>query len=264
MDTKKIGLFLAQLRKEQNLTQEELGARLGVTNKTVSRWEQGNYLPPAEMLQALSELYGLTINELLSGERLDKDAWREKAEENITAVMVRGDFSRREKRLAAGEWLRRRWWFVFLCLAPALLLYSLLPFAVTGVVSLAAYAAFVLAVGLMLVCGHVVAHVTGRAYAATKDKGEFRTLMLMRAVWLAVLGVSLFITVELGLSTLHAMTPAGTADGYAVSSMFYDILIADGGSYPDNCWIALRRSAWQTFAAAVINLDLTFLWMKHR
>lgn len=80
----------------------------------------------------------------------------------------------------------------------------------------------------------------------------------------ARLGVSLFITVELGLSTLHAMTPAGTADGYAVSSMFYDILIADGGSYPDNCWIALRRSAWQTFAAAVINLDLTFLWMKHR
>lgn len=64
MDTKKIGQFLAQLRKEQGLTQDELGCKLGVTNKTVSRWENGNYLPPADMLKALSEIYGLTINRL--------------------------------------------------------------------------------------------------------------------------------------------------------------------------------------------------------
>ena len=54
MDTIKIGNFLAELRKEQNLTQEALGEKLGVTNKTVSRWENGNYLPPVEILQELS------------------------------------------------------------------------------------------------------------------------------------------------------------------------------------------------------------------
>ena len=73
MDMQKIGNFLAELRKEKNLTQEELGEQLGVTNKTVSRWENGNYLPPVEMLQMLSKLYDVSINELLSGERLSDE-----------------------------------------------------------------------------------------------------------------------------------------------------------------------------------------------
>ena len=59
MDTIKIGNFLAELRKEQGLTQEALGEKIGVTNKTVSRWENGNYLPPVEMLQELSKLYNI-------------------------------------------------------------------------------------------------------------------------------------------------------------------------------------------------------------
>ena len=70
MDTIKIGNFLAVLRKEQGYTQESLGEKLGVSNKTISRWENGNYLPPVEMLQALSSLYKVSINELLSGERI--------------------------------------------------------------------------------------------------------------------------------------------------------------------------------------------------
>ena len=73
MDMIKIGEFLAKLRKEQGWTQEQLGEKLGVTNKTVSRWEKGNYLPPVEMLQMMSEVYGLTINEILSGERLTQE-----------------------------------------------------------------------------------------------------------------------------------------------------------------------------------------------
>ena len=67
MDMQKVGKFLAELRKERNLTQDELGEQIGVTNKTVSRWENGNYLPPVEMLQILSKLFDVSINELLSG-----------------------------------------------------------------------------------------------------------------------------------------------------------------------------------------------------
>jgi hypothetical protein len=88
----------------------------------------------------------------------------------------------------------------------------------------------------------------------------------MRNVWLVILGVSMFVCIELGPATLHATTPAGTADGYAIGSMFYDILIDDGGIYLDNCWIALHRSLWQFFSAVIINLDLTVLLMysSHR
>ena len=53
MDTIKIGRFLKELRKENKLTQEQLGEKLGVTNKTVSRWETGTYLPPVECLSML-------------------------------------------------------------------------------------------------------------------------------------------------------------------------------------------------------------------
>lgn len=89
MDMQKIGSFLAELRKEKNLTQEELGERIGVTNKTVSRWENGNYLPPVEILQTFSKLYRVSINELLSGKRLDNEHYKENAEEFIVADLMK-------------------------------------------------------------------------------------------------------------------------------------------------------------------------------
>ncbi len=89
MDMQKVGTFLAELRKERNLTQDELGEKIGVTNKTVSRWENGNYLPPAEILQILSELYDVSINELLSGGRLDEKHYKENAEEYIVADLMK-------------------------------------------------------------------------------------------------------------------------------------------------------------------------------
>ena len=79
MDMVKMGSFLAELRKEQKLTQAELGEKLGVTNKTVSRWETGTYMPPVEILEELSRLYGLTINEILSGRKLTTEEYKEMA-----------------------------------------------------------------------------------------------------------------------------------------------------------------------------------------
>ena len=97
MDMQKIGNFLAELRKGKSLTQEELGEQLGVTNKTVSRWENGNYLPPVEMLQMLSKLYDVSINELLSGERLNDEHYKEKAEDNIVTALHNSTASFHEK-----------------------------------------------------------------------------------------------------------------------------------------------------------------------
>ncbi len=113
MDMVKIGGFLATLRHENKLTQEQLGERLGVSNKTISRWETGNYLPPVEMLQLMSGIYGVSINEILSGERLTTEQYREKAEENLSEAVAQSCFSAKEK----AEYYRKKWkkehWFSF-------------------------------------------------------------------------------------------------------------------------------------------------------
>ncbi len=97
MDMVKMGNFLAELRKEHKLTQAELGEKLGVTNKTVSRWENGNYMPPVEALEELSNLYGLTINELLSGRKLKPEEYREMAESNIKDTLQASTFMEKRK-----------------------------------------------------------------------------------------------------------------------------------------------------------------------
>lgn len=78
MDKVKIGKFIASLRRQAELTQEELGEKIGVTNKTISRWENGNYMPDIEMLQLLSKEFDVSINELLSGEKIADEDFRKK------------------------------------------------------------------------------------------------------------------------------------------------------------------------------------------
>ena len=105
MDMVKIGSFLQELRQEHGLTQAELGDKLGVTNKTISRWETGNYMPPVEMLEMLSNLYGLTINELLSGQKLTTEEYKEMAEENIKETLNASTFELQEKI----DYFKRKW-----------------------------------------------------------------------------------------------------------------------------------------------------------
>ena len=101
MDTKKIGMFLKQLRNETGMTQEQLGEKLGVSNKTISRWETGNYMPPVDCLNMLSDIYHISINEILGGERASGDEFTEIAEQNITATLkeLEKDFQTFEKKM---------------------------------------------------------------------------------------------------------------------------------------------------------------------
>ena len=105
MDMVKMGGFLAELRRNHNLTQAELGEKLGVTNKTISRWETGNYMPPVEMLEELSKMYNMTINELLSGKRLSTEEYKEMAETNIKESLKASAFSLKEKQ----EFYKKKW-----------------------------------------------------------------------------------------------------------------------------------------------------------
>lgn len=83
MDIIKIGKFIAENRKAKNMTQAQLAEKLEVTAKTISRWENGNYMPDISLLKPISEELGITLNDLLSGEKVDKQQYQEKLEENI-------------------------------------------------------------------------------------------------------------------------------------------------------------------------------------
>ncbi len=84
MNQERIGKFIASCRKKQNLTQEKLAERLGVTDKSVSRWENGKTMPDISLFKPLCKELNITINELLSGEKLDGLNYQDKLEENIT------------------------------------------------------------------------------------------------------------------------------------------------------------------------------------
>ena len=87
MDQVKIGQFIKAIRKEKDLTQREVAEKLSISEKTVSKWETGNGLPEVGLMLPLCELLGISVNELLSGERLDEKRYFEKAEQNIMSLM---------------------------------------------------------------------------------------------------------------------------------------------------------------------------------
>ncbi len=83
MDQKKIGDFLAKCRKENNLTQAELAEKLGVTEKSISNWENGRNMPDLSLFKNICEILGITINELMSGEKLKS------TEENLNENIIK-------------------------------------------------------------------------------------------------------------------------------------------------------------------------------
>ncbi len=118
MDQMKIGKFIAVLRKEKGLTQEQLGEKLGVTNKTISRWENGNYMPDVEMLSLLSKEFGVSINELISGERLLEDDFKKAADNNLVTALNNSTFTLNEKiAFFKKKWLREHVATIVLCVA---------------------------------------------------------------------------------------------------------------------------------------------------
>lgn len=83
MNQEKIGKFIAECRKDKNLTQLQLAEILGVTDRSVSKWENGRCMPDLSLFKPICTELDITINELLSGERIEKELYQEKLEENI-------------------------------------------------------------------------------------------------------------------------------------------------------------------------------------
>lgn len=83
MDQQKTGAFIAACRKEQHYTQAQLAEKLGITDRAVSKWETGKSMPDSSIMLELCALLRITVNELLTGERITMEDYSKAAEKNI-------------------------------------------------------------------------------------------------------------------------------------------------------------------------------------
>ena len=94
MDTEKISKFISTARTKIGLTQKELADRIGVSDKTISKWETGKSLPDISYYEPLCGALNIKVNELLSGEYLNDDIYLKKAENNFIEIIRENNFSK--------------------------------------------------------------------------------------------------------------------------------------------------------------------------
>ncbi len=98
MEPTRIGRFIAERRKALGLTQRQLAEQLSVSDKAISKWETGRGLPEVSLMLPLCAALGITVNDLLSGERVGEGDYRKKAEENMMEL-VRENAQNRQRFL---------------------------------------------------------------------------------------------------------------------------------------------------------------------
>ena len=101
MDQIKIGKFLADERKRKGYTQKQLSEKLEISDKTISKWERGNGFPEVSLLLPLCNELEITVNELLSGERLQAMDYKKKAEENMVNLVKEAQESKKKIIMSA-------------------------------------------------------------------------------------------------------------------------------------------------------------------
>lgn len=105
MDQIKIGRFISENRKKQNLTQEQLAEQLNISKNAVSKWERGLNLPDVSIMQDLCKILDITLNELFSGEKINDDKYKEVADNNLLEVLENSSFTLKEKI----EFFKKKW-----------------------------------------------------------------------------------------------------------------------------------------------------------
>lgn len=99
MDQVKIGKFIAKCRKEKNLTQKELANRLNVTDRAISKWENGRGMPDISLLQQLIEILDISLNELLAGEKINKKSIEIYDENLMNSLAEKNKLSKKMKKI---------------------------------------------------------------------------------------------------------------------------------------------------------------------
>lgn len=103
MDKVKIGKFISKCRKDKQLTQEQLAEMLNVTNKSISKWENGICLPEATIYEPLCKVLDITINELFAGQKIVDEDYKKIADENLMKMLKYKLYSMSDKSITFKE-----------------------------------------------------------------------------------------------------------------------------------------------------------------
>lgn len=102
MNQKEIGKFISVCRKEKGLTQMQLAEKLNITNRAVSKWETGKSVPDASIMLDLCEILDISVNELLSGERIAMENYQKRADENMIEMKKQNEAINKSARAGFG------------------------------------------------------------------------------------------------------------------------------------------------------------------
>ena len=204
----KIGSFIQLRRKEKGMTQKDLADRIGVSDKTISKWENGNSVPDTEILTSLCQSLDISVNELLSGEKLPVENYSVKAEENMMNLLKENEDNRKNStiQLVVGIVLG--------------ILTLILLLGITGGEGLHALVWFVdlpSLLGIILICAAVV------LCSGVRGKKE-----VLNIVQKAVIPAGVFMALTAGvvlLARLDNIEYIGPNLAVAILSMAYAVLI---------------------------------------
>ena len=103
MDQLKIGKFIAECRKQKNLTQMQLAEKLGITDKAISKWERGIAMPDTSIMLELCDILGISVNELLSGEKISMENNNQKNEQLLLDMAK--ELEKKNKAVWSSMWI---------------------------------------------------------------------------------------------------------------------------------------------------------------
>lgn len=143
MDQTEIGKFIAKCRKEKQLTQAQMAEKLGITDRAVSKWETGKSLPDASVMLELCGILGITVNELLSGKKVETEDYEKKVDENLIALKRKDEDSKAKNAVISILYSAILFIGIMVCLICDLaisksLTWSLIPVIISGKRGLAA------------------------------------------------------------------------------------------------------------------------------
>ena len=147
MDQILIGKFIAGERKRKGYTQKQLSEKLGISDKTISKWERGNGFPEVSLLLPLCNELDITVNELLSGERVSEEDYRKKAEENMVNLVREAQESRKKIILSAMTAL-----LVIVAATPLFVVSGAIEMDIWVRVTLIAIGIVVIVIGIAIAC----------------------------------------------------------------------------------------------------------------
>lgn len=105
MNQEKIGKFIAECRKNKNMTQQELADKLSVSKNAVSKWERGLNLPDASLMPELCKILNISLNDLFSGEKIPDNKYKEIADNNLLSALENSTFTLKDKI----DFFKKKW-----------------------------------------------------------------------------------------------------------------------------------------------------------